>query len=273
MIVQHVGTVPYDNWLLRALMRFANRAFTKPMLRGADQVVFISQITRNYFQRFRYKKPPTILFNGVDTNFFSPAPDPSGKAALRGCFGLPLDSKVALFVGRFVNKKGIPVLETMARLAPDIFWVFTGEGPLNPGAWGLENVKTFSQLNPGRLADLYRACDVFILPSQGEGFPLVVQEALACGLPVVCSSEIATADDVLAGFVRGVSVPPGNRKFAGAEFLKALRETLNIPQSNEMVRQRYQLVLGRYSWPRVIEHYLKMIREIVEGRSRTRELG
>ena len=55
-------------------------------------------------------------------------------------------------------------------------------------------MRVFSDLAGPGLAELYRASDVFVLPSQGEGFPLVVQEALACGLPVVCGDESTGAD-------------------------------------------------------------------------------
>jgi glycosyltransferase involved in cell wall biosynthesis len=39
------------------------------------------------------------------------------------------------------------------------------------------------------LAELYRAADLLVLPSQGEGFPLVIQEAFACGLPALVSDS------------------------------------------------------------------------------------
>jgi glycosyltransferase involved in cell wall biosynthesis len=266
MIVQHIGMVPYDNFLLRSLMKLANVIFTRPMLRRAEQVVFISQITQRYFHDVRFSKEPVLLFNGVDTGIFFPAADESGKAVLRERLDLPSERRVVLFVGRFVEKKGIPLLGIMARRAPEILWAFAGEGPLNPHEWGLANVKVYSHLRQDMLADLYRASDVLVLPSTGEGFPLVVQEALACGLPVICSAETVTADDALAAFVRGVPLSAGEPELAAADFLNALYEILTMPQSREIRDQRFHFVLNRYSWSRVAEMYYKFTSELASER-------
>ncbi len=262
MIVQHIGMVPYDNLVLRSLMTLANNLFARPMLRRADQVVFISQITRQYFQDVRFSKEPVLLFNGVNTDIFFPAAEESSKEVFRERFDLPSERRVVLFVGRFVEKKGIPLLGIMARRDPEILWAFAGEGPLNPHKWGLANVKVYSHLRQDSLADLYRASDALVLPSEGEGFPLVVQEALACGLPVVCSAETATADDALTPFVRGVSFPAGDHDLAAADFLSALHQILSLPQSKEIAAQRFQFVLNRYSWSRVAETYCKLTSEL-----------
>ena len=45
------------------------------------------------------------------------------------------------------------------------------------------------RLDPNQLSKVYRACDVFVLPSEREVFPLVVQEAMASGLPIVMSDD------------------------------------------------------------------------------------
>jgi len=262
MIVQHIGMVPYGNFALRSLMQLANMIFTRPMLRRAGQAVFISQTTRNYFNDVRFSKEPVLLFNGVDTDIFFPAADESNKAAFRVRFDLPSERRVVLFVGRFVEKKGIPLLGIMARRAPEILWAFAGEGPLDPHKWALANVRVYSHLRQDSLADLYRASDALVLPSTGEGFPLVVQEALACGLPVVCSAETATADDALAPFVHGVPFAAGDHDLAAAAFLDALHQVLNTPQSGEIAAQRFHFVLNRYSWSRVAERYCEFTSEL-----------
>ena len=214
VIVQHIGTIPYANPVLALLMKLGSAMITRPMLRAADQVAFISEVTQSHFSQLRFVRPPVLLFNGVNTEIFYPPPYHVAKAALRAHLGLPTQKPVVLFVGRFVEKKGLPIMKKMAQRAPEITWAFAGSGPLHPGDWVLEQVKVFSNLSGKSLADLYRAADVFVLPSTGEGFPLVIQEALACGLPIVCSAETATADAALAPFVRGVPLRGNDERTA-----------------------------------------------------------
>lgn len=258
IIVQHIGVIPYSNCFMAKLMKLANSFITKPMLEAADQVAFISQITERYFDELSFAQTPVLVFNGVDTEVFRPPTDDSVKAALRAQFDLPPGGRVALFVGRFVEKKGLHILKKMAARAPGITWAFAGAGPLNPQGWGFAHVRVYSGLRGTNLADLYRASDVFVLPSTGEGFPLVIQEALACGLPVVCSEETATADDALSPFVRGVPLPPGDDEQSAQDFLSATHEVLNKTQSPCAAIDRFRFVQSKYSWAHVAEQYFEI---------------
>jgi glycosyltransferase involved in cell wall biosynthesis len=264
LIVQHIGSVPFANRLVAGVMNLANRLITRPMLRAATQVAFISQTTQRHFSEVRFSRPPVLVFNGTDTGTFRPPADGAAKARLRAPLGLPDDKPVALFVGRFVEKKGLPILRKMAGLNPDIVWAFAGSGPLSPRDWSLANVRVYSDLRGSSLADLYRAADIFVLPSIGEGFPLVIQEALACGLPIVCGAETATADDALAGFVRGVPLVPSHEQ-AAQDFLAAIREILNGPVSAELTEQRFAFVESRYAWTGILDRYLRIIEESTLG--------
>lgn len=192
LLIQHIADIPFSNPVLRTVMTLANRIVTRPMLRGADQIVFISAHVRDRFAGARFRRPPRLLFNGVDTAVFHPA-EPDARAALRLRLGFGTD-RIMLFVGRFVEKKGLHVIAALARLRPDLRFVLVGRGPIDPGGWSLPNVTVIPQQTPAALADLYRAADLLLLPSVGEGFPLVVQEAMASGLRVLCGTDTAAAD-------------------------------------------------------------------------------
>ena len=131
-----------------------------------------------------------------------PASTRRGPASL----GLPVDRPVALFVGRFVEKKGLHLIERLARRRPDLTFALAGWGPIDPTGWRLPNVHVLSDLQGETLVPLYQSSDVFVLPSVGEGWPLVLQEALACGLPVICGQETAAADPGAGARIEGVAI-------------------------------------------------------------------
>lgn len=190
LVIQHIGLIPYANPVPRLLMALLDRLIARPLLRRADQVAFISPTTRDHFAGLSFRRPPPVVFNGVDTVRFRPAED---RASLRRRLGWPAESRVLLFVGRFVSKKGLPVLRALAQRLPEHRWVLAGWGPIDPGLWDLPNVTVASGLTGATLVPLYQAADLLVLPSVGEGFPLVIQEAMACGLPVLCGAETRRA--------------------------------------------------------------------------------
>jgi len=261
LIVQHIGAIAYRNSLLRGLMALANRLVGAPILCRAEQVVFISEGVRDYFKALRLRRPSRLIFNGVDAAVFHP-PAEGEKARLRGEFGLPQERPVALFVGRFVEKKGLRLLRLAAQRRPDITWALAGWGVIDPTTWGADNVRVFSDLSGPRLADLYRASDLFVIPSWGEGFPLVVQEALACGLPVVCGSEYAQADPEAADFLMGVDVTTGTEEEAARRVSAAVDRALTTADPAGQDR-RAQFASRRYAWTAAAERYAEILDGLV----------
>ena len=262
VVVQHIGEVPYRSPVLRQLMSLANRLIAAPILRRADRAVFISSITQRHFANIKWNNPPAIIFNGVDTAIFSPLSNGTDIKRARQNFGLPVGGPVALFVGRFVEKKGLHVLERVAREHPDIVFAFAGWGDVDPSKWNLPNVHVFSSLSGSTLAPLYQASDLLLLPSVGEGFPLVVQEALACGLPVICGLDTANADPAAARLLVGLPVDPRDPVSTARAFAQSTRSVIACPNSAKRF-ERFEFARERYSWRHAGKSYADLFRVLI----------
>ena len=261
VLVQHIGLVPYRNPLKRALMARANTRLAAPLLRDADQVVFVSEAVLRHFASRDWRRPPLVIFNGVDTGVFTPPRDAAAVAQARTALGLP-GGPVALFVGRFVEKKGLAVLAHLARERGDVTFAFAGHGPLDPARWGLANVRTYASLGAEALAPLYQASDLLLLPSVGEGFPLVVQEALASGLPVVCGADTVQADARAAPFLEGVAVDLAQPEATARRFGAALSRLLAQPPGAAGREARAGFARASYAWNACGAAYAALLRRL-----------
>jgi len=252
LITQHIGTIPFRSGLLRFLHGFANRTVSRGMLKSADAVAFVSPTVHAYFSGFvKFRNHHDVIFNGVDHETFHPAaPEHPRNKTLK-----------MLFVGRFVEKKGIHLLRGCMDL-PGTDWTFVGKGPQSPASWDvpMDNVTLRSDLTPEQLADLYRAADLMVLPSVGEGFPLVVQEALACGLPVLVSSEVAGS--FADPSPDGVFIHDEHHLDQARELRALLASITAAPDRLRALRSAAQGLAGRWSWQACTAHYARIIRSM-----------
>jgi glycosyltransferase involved in cell wall biosynthesis len=256
---QHIGAIPYSSPLLRGLLGAANRTLARLVLAGADRCVFISPSVQDYFTNLcRFARPPLYLPNGVDAEVFHPVGDEE-RRALRARLGLAADRRVLLFVGRFVEKKGLRLLHELARSLPEFQWVFVGWGPEDPARWGLPQVRCVGPLPQRDIAAWYRAGDLLVLPSVGEGFPLVVQEAMACGLPAFITSETA-------GGAPGVETI----LFCAEPRVEAWAETLRAIDPRDLAARRPLVATfaRRWSWDACADSYLQLFEEAIRERRR-----
>lgn len=198
VLIQHIAGIAFSSAVLRGVMALANRVVTRPMLRAADQLVFISDTVRQELLGEPAQRDSRLVFNGVDGALFYPPVAP------------PPASAPILFVGRYVEKKGLAVIRALAARRPDLRFQLAGSGPLAPSAWGLANVQDLGPQTPMALAELYRNSALLLLPSVGEGYPLVIQEAMACGLPVICGQPSNRADPAAAAWLTGVPIDLGD---------------------------------------------------------------
>ena len=120
-----------------------------------------------------------------------------------------------LFVGRFIERKGIDVLlAAFHRAGRGELWL-AGDGPLRSfiekEAANDQRIRYLGYADEESLPDLYSQADVLVVPSLFEPWGLVVHEALAYGLPVIATDQVAAADDLLHSGVNGYVVPAGSQ--------------------------------------------------------------
>lgn len=257
VVTQHIGHVPYRNPVLRALHAAANRLFGGWVLGGADQVVFESESVRSYFvQRVRFRSPPLLIENGVDSAMFRPC-SASERRERRAKLGIPPGKPLLLFVGRFVEKKGLGVLRALTQQIAGAHWLFAGWGPMDPAQWGRSNVSV--RLRPGHedLVPLYQAADLLVLPSVGEGFPLSVQEAMACGTPALIGAETAAGCPAAHEVLLREATGEGSEALwrARIEALLASAATLEGMRARVAAFAR-----EHWSWDRATERYGEVLR-------------
>ena len=261
LVTQHIGAVPYRNRLLRVLSGAASRILGRLVLRRASRVVFVSEQVRAYFSTFvRFRTASACIPNGVDTAVFIP---PQGRR--------PRVQGSLLFVGRFVEKKGLSLIREVAAALPGTRWVIAGWGRLRPEAWNLPQVSVLRDVPKERLVSLYQAADLLVLPSVGEGFPLVVQEAMACGTPALIGAETAAgcpaAGDLL--FSEPLGRPDDAARWrARIESLLAAESELNA------LRPRVAAFAAEHwSWARCAERYAALLSDCVMEKQISSRLG
>jgi glycosyltransferase involved in cell wall biosynthesis len=187
--------------------------------------------------------------NGVDIERFSPGP-----SDMRDRLGLPFDAPVIGFVGRLTRDKGVPELieafdrillaEPRAHLLM-VGWFDAAEDVLDRTLqrWILSHPRIHCTGYVADTAPYYRAMDLMVLPTWREGFPNVVLEAAATGIPVITTLCTGSRDSVVPE-VTGLLIPPG--------IPEAIREAVLKVLWNHGRRLR----MGKAARAWVLEHYV-----------------
>jgi glycosyltransferase involved in cell wall biosynthesis len=235
-------------------LALSNRILGRIVLGRADAVLFVSPVVHSYFERLVGSRPTfTDRSNGVDTALFSPA-SASERVKLRRALGLPVNRGVMLFVGRHVEKKGLALIRALAERTPEWTWCLIGDGPIRPSTWGLANVAALGRRRQSAIVDYYRAADVLVLPSVGEGFPLVVQEALSCGCPVAVHTESWQAGQLSEAAGIGEPVTGDDAAQRWHRRLAALMSEHDDDRQRRRLACR-ELAVQRWSWETAINAY------------------
>jgi len=212
---------PRSRW-----QRMAKYLPYRVFLPSFDIHLCVGQRNREYLRHYGVRDSQLVLCpHFVDNEWFRSRADEArqtGAAArVRAEYGIPEDAFVLLYVGKFIAKKRVSdIVEAAIRLVrgndvPKLHLLLVGDGRLRSELerqaqdWR-SNVHFAGFRNQQEIPAYYAAGSAITLASESETWGLVVNEAMACGLPAIVSDAVGCAPDLIEEAKTGVSFPVGN---------------------------------------------------------------
>lgn len=257
-----------DRWIIK---RWLRRPLHRWFVPRFDAYLVVGQRAREYY--LYYGADPKKMLDAphaVDNEFFATrraALEPE-RGRLRQRWGIPTDAVAFLFSGKLVPKKRpgdfLRAIVQSRRKAPHLFGLIVGDGPLRPSLEKFAATHrlpvTFTGfLNQTRMPEAYTAADALVLPSSyGETWGLVVNEAMASGLPAFVSDRVGCALDLVVPGKTGEVFRCGDVKGFAALCEQAARDPQQLRPLGQAARQRIE----QYSIARAVEGTLAAIRSV-----------
>ncbi|AFK22365.1 glycosyltransferase family 4 protein [Pyrococcus sp. ST04] len=247
--------------LLRAISRVSWPYF-KRYLSKPHRIIAVSRAAREFIKQFS-KVPVEVIPNGVDISYFSPKDRDYAKEVISDKLNIPKEN-IILYVGRLEPRKGVSYLiSAMQNVNGNL--LIAGDGSLRSilikkaSIVSKNKIIFLGKINYSDLSLLYKAADVFVLPSLSEAFGIVLLEAMASGTPVI-GTRVGGIPEIIDGC--GILVPPRNSK--------ALASAINLVLSNQNLARKLGK-LGRrrvekiYSWQSVAKRTVEVYKEVLDN--------
>jgi glycosyltransferase involved in cell wall biosynthesis len=261
--------VSHRSFFFRMFLGFRNT-----ILKRADAFSAISPEIASEWTSSRIPSEKIHLIpNCVDTNRFVPV-DAAQKISLRNKLNLPQNAIIAIYTGRLVSYKGLPLLlkvwNEIRRKHENVLLILAGTGGLDihncedelkkyVKVNGLEKHVLFAGAVQN-VPEYLQASDLFVFPTENDAFPSSVVEAMACGLPVV-ATPVGAIKTIVADGETGALIRPGNHE--------QLFQALDVMLSDTALASRlgdaaHQSVQGLYSAEAVSKKYLDLFQGLIK---------
>lgn len=243
------------------LRRTLRRPVQKIFFSQVDRFIAIGDRAKAFYSDFPIDANKIIPAHYcVDVQQFNLPREQASKRrdAWRIRHGIPLDAFVNLFVGRLFDRKRPNDFISIHRKIrnPAFHSVMVGSGPMETeilkSTQDLHNFHYLGFQNQAALIDIYHGSDCLSLLSEYETWGLVANEASACGLPVIVTSECGVANDLVIEDETGYVVKVGDIDAAIAR-LNTLQEDKKRIQMGEAAQKR---VMKEYSPDQFADAYL-----------------
>ena len=204
----------------KRLSRLLKRLFIAPLIRRSSAALATGTLAKEYWQQMGIPQDRIVIVaNTPDVTWFSAEADRARRhrQRLRDALGIG-HTCTGIFVGRLIEVKGLRALFDALRLLPPTqrpALLLVGDGPLRAdlearAAGERLDVRFLGFRQQHELSALYVASDFFVLPSTEEPWGVVVNEAMACSLPIILSDKVGAAPDLVEEGVNGMTFAAGD---------------------------------------------------------------
>ena len=200
---------------------------------------------------YPFLKTVKMIPNGVDTELFKPM----DKNELRSKLGLPKDTLIILFAAELATKnpfKGGEIVESLIEksIFHNCYFITIG---------GETNKKSDFHIPFGyiseqeKMAELYAVSDIMLYPTRADNLPLVVLEAMSCGLPVI-SSNLGGIAEIIENEKNGFLI---DHYFKTELFEEAISNFIALSESErvEFSSEARKTILQKFSIEKMIDEY------------------
>ena len=251
--------------------------FRNVILKKADAFLAISaEIASEWTSNRIPRNKIHLIPNGVDTNRFAPV-GAEQKSILREKLNLPQNATVAIFTGRLVSYKGLPLLlkvwKEIRCQHKNVLLLLVGNGGLDihnceaelreyVKSAGLEKEVIFSGAVQN-VPEYLQASDLFVFPTENDAFSSSIVEAMACGLPVV-ATPVGAIKTIVTHRETGLLVEPRN--------FNQLFDALDIILSDKVLASRLGLSArqagqNQYAAGSMTRQYLSLFQSTLQSGS------
>jgi glycosyltransferase involved in cell wall biosynthesis len=185
-----------------------------------------------------------VIPNGVDTDFFRP-------------LDLPREKNTILYVGRYLEWKGIKNLINVASLLPEYKFWFAGSGP-HDSKINLNNTTNLGKIDQKDLLKKYNQATICVFPSFYEPFSCVGLEAMSCGKAIIATKKgfseyIDTPKD-------GIIIEPNDEP----QLKKAIKKLIEDPAYRKKIEDNARKKALSFDWSKIVNQHLSLYKKYIK---------
>ena len=261
---------PWKTRLLRTIGPLLRRIVLPPLFRFSAAILYIGSKARNFFLSYeKYTRgiKDKLFFSpyAVDNNYLFNKADlhKDKKATIKKEFGISSDYPIILFLGKLIEWKQplllLKAFEQIKKVKACLVYVGSGDQEQKLKKYirrkQIENVFLLGFKNYSEITKCYSIADVFVLPSLGESFGLVINEAMCFALPIIATNKVSAAYDLVLEGQNGYMITPKNIKM----LTSVLEEVLSDTDRLKKMGQRSKELIADWNYQRDVSGLLEAL--------------